>query len=164
MKRLISLLVVLVFLLPLCSCGEQEKPDTSVRPGDEISSDWETAFSEAGFSEEEITSYKEVLDTIGVSDYHDVDVIENGAMHIVRGKIYDSDNLQLNVTLENRSIIYVELAGIPDQKTEAYINWRGKLKTKTVDTITAVELYSDTEGGYLAVLDWDTKTVSEYEN
>ena len=72
--------------------------------------------------------------------------------------------MQLNVTLENRSIIYVELAGIPDQKTEAYINWRGKLKTKTVDSKTAVEMYSDTEGGYLAVLDWNTKTVSEYEN
>ena len=84
-------------------------------------------------------------------------------MHIVRGQIYDSPNLQLNVTLENRTIIHAEIAGIPDTKTEAYITWRGKLKTKTVGTVTSVEMYSDTEGGYLAVLDWETKTISGIE-
>ena len=66
--------------------------------------------------------------------------------------------------LFGKTVLDIPSAGIPDQKTEAYINWRGKLKTKTVDTKTAIEMYSDTEGGYLAVLDWDTKTVSEYEN
>lgn len=37
------------------------------------------------------------------------------------------------------------------------------MKWKTVNTKKAVELYSDTEGGYLGVLDWDNKTISEYE-
>ncbi len=84
-------------------------------------------------------------------------------MTIICGKIYDSDNLQLNVTLENRQIIYIGLAGIPDTKAEAYLNWRGKVKWKTVDTKRTVDMYSDTEGGYLAVLDWENKTISEYE-
>lgn len=155
MKRTLGLLIV-VMLVMLVGCSSEKGKETPVS--------WDSAFSDAGFTDEEISEYREIFETIGVADFHDVDIIENGVMHIVTGKIYDSSNLQLNVTLENRSIIYVELAGIPDQKTEAYINWRGKLKTKTVDTKTAVEMYSDTEGGYLAVLDWDTKTVSEYEN
>lgn len=155
MKRILGLLIV-AMLVMLVGCSSEKGKETPVS--------WDRAFSDAGFTDEEISEYREIFETIGVADFHDVDIIENGVMHIVTGKIYDSSNLQLNVTLENRSIIYVELAGIPDQKTEAYINWRGKLKTKTVDTKTAVEMYSDTEGGYLAVLDWDTKTVSEYEN
>lgn len=155
MKRTLGLLIV-AMLVMLVGCSFENGKETPVS--------WDSAFSDVGFTDEEISEYREIFETIGVTDFHDVDIIENGIMHIVTGKIYDSPNLQLNVTLENRSIIYVELAGIPGQKTEAYINWRGKLKTKTVDTKTAVEMYSDTEGGYLAVLDWDTKTVSEYEN
>ena len=125
--------------------------------------DWETVFRENEFSDDEISEYKEIFDTIGISDYHDVDIHENGIMHIVRGKVYDSNELQLNVTLENRKIIYVALAGIPDTKTEAYINWRGQLKFKTVGTTTSVDLYSDTDGGYLAKVDWENKTISAIE-
>ena len=109
--------------------------------------DWETVFRENEFSDDEISEYKEIFDTIGISNYHDV----------------DSNELQLNVTLENRKIIYVALAGIPDTKTEAYINWRGKLKFKTVGTTTSVDLYSDTDGGYLAKVDWENKTISAIE-
>ena len=104
-----------------------------------------------------------MFDTIGVTDFHDVSIVDNDPMTVICGKIYDSEDLQLNVTLENRQIIYVELAGIPDTKTQAYFNWRGKVKRKTVNTKKAVELYSDTEGGYLGVLDWGNKTISEYE-
>ncbi len=155
MKRTFALLIAAMLAI-LVGCSSEKAENTPVS--------WDNTFSDAGFTGEEISEYREIFETIGVTDFHDVDIIENGVMHIVTGKIYDSSNLQLNATLENRSIIYVELAGIPAQKTEAYINWRGKLKTKTVDSKTAVEMYSDTEGGYLAVLDWNTKTVSEYEN
>ena len=149
---LIDLVAIMVFFLVGCSKKDSAEPAA-----------WDTTFSEAGFTDDEIESYREVFDTVGVKDFHDVSIIDNERMTIVRGKIYDSANLQLNVTLEDHQIIYVELAGIPDTKTEAYLNWRGKVKWKTVDTKKAVELYSDTEGGYLAVLDWDSKTVAEYE-
>lgn len=152
MAWLIGLAVIVVFFLVGCSKKDSAEPVT-----------WDTAFSEAGFTDDEIESYREVFDTVGVTDFHDVSIVDNNPMTVVRGKIYDSEDLQLNVTLEDRQIIYVELAGIPDTKTEAYLNWRGKVKWKTVDTKKAVDLYSDTEGGYLAVLDWDTKTVTEYE-
>lgn len=84
-------------------------------------------------------------------------------MHIVRGKIFDSDTLQVNVTLENRKIILIELAGIPASNTEAYINWRGKIKFRTVDTKKAVDLYYDVDGGYVAKLDWENKMIEPIE-
>ena len=152
MVWLIGLAIIVVFFLVGCSKKDSAEPVA-----------WDSAFSEAGFTDDEIESYREVLNTVGVTDFHDVSIVQNDPMTIIRGKIYDSENLQLNMTLENHQIIYVELAGIPDTKSEAYLNWRGKLKWKTVDTKKAVDLYSDTEGGYLGVLDWDNKTISEYE-
>lgn len=152
MVWLIGLAIIVVFFLVGCSKKDSAEPVA-----------WDSAFSEAGFIGDEIESYREVLNTVGVTDFHDVSIVQNDPMTIIRGKIYDSENLQLNMTLENHQIIYVELAGIPDTKSEAYLNWRGKLKWKTVDTKKAVELYSDTEGGYLGVLDWGNKTISEYE-
>ena len=152
MVWLIGLAVIVVFFLVGCSKKDSAEPVA-----------WDSALSEAGFTDDEIASYQEVFDTVGVTDFHDVSIVDNDPMTIIHGKIYDSEDLQLNVTLENHQIIYVGLAGIPDTKAEAYLNWRGKLKWKTVDPKKAVDLYSDTEGGYLGVLDWDNKTISEYE-
>ena len=160
MVWLIGLAVIVVFFLVGCSKKDSAEP-VAWDSAEPVA--WDSAFSEAGFTDDEIASYRKVFDTIGVTDFHDVSIVDNDPMTIVRGKIYDSEDLQLNVTLENRQIIYVELAGIPDTKTEAYFNWRGKVKWKTVNTKKAVELYSDTEGGYLGVLNWDNKTISEYE-
>lgn len=129
----------------------------------QISTDWKTVFSENGFTDDEIATYNEILTTVGITDFHDVEVIENGIMHIVRGKIFDSDTLQVNVTLENREIILVELTGIPDTDTEVYINWRGKIKFRTVDTKKAVDLYYDVDGGYVAKLDWENKMIEPIE-
>ena len=145
MAWLIGLAVIVVFFLVGCSKKDSAEPVA-----------WDSALSEAGFTDDEIASYREVFDTV-------VSIVDNDPMTVICGKIYDSEDLQLNVTLENRQIIYVELAGIPDAKTQAYFNWRGKVKWKTVHTIKTVELYSDTEGGYLGVLDWYNKTISEYE-
>lgn len=152
MAWLIGLAVIVVFFLVGCSKKDLAEPVA-----------WDSALSEAGFTDDEIASYREVFDTVGVTDFHDVSIVDNDPMTVICGKIYDSEDLQLNVTLENHQIIYVELAGIPDTKTQAYFNWRGKVKWKTVNTKKAVELYSDTEGGYLGVLDWDNKTILEYE-
>ena len=140
------------------------EPEESVSETvDNMKNDWETAFKDSGFSDEEIAEYKEILTKVGITDYHDVEVIENGIMHIVLGKIYDAEDLQLNVTLENRKIIYIELTGLPATDTEAYINWRGKVTFRTVNTTKSVALYDDIEGGYLAALDWENKEISEIE-
>lgn len=129
----------------------------------EKANDWKSVFAEKGFTDEEISSYEEILTNVGITDYHDVEVGENGRMHIVRGKIFDSKNLQVNVTLEDRKIILVELAGIPSTKKEAYINWRGKLKFKTVGTTESVDLYYDVSGGYVAKYDEQKNLISPYD-
>lgn len=141
---------------------ETDKPTETQKPTEGVlmnNNDWQKSFEDAGFSSEEIEKYRVIIETVGIAEFHDVEIIENGIMHIVRGKIYDSSNLQLNVTLENREIIYIELAGIPDVKNVPYINWRGKLKNKKVNSKTSVELYSDTEGGYEGVLVWEDKFI-----
>lgn len=157
MKRIIMLFTTICLLLAFTGCG-----DNSVETEKEVPTDWRTVFNESGFTEEEISSYEEILTNVGIIDYHDVEVFENGRMHIVRGKIYDSENLQVNVTLEDRKIIYVQLAGIPAEKTEAYINWRGKIKFETVGTKKGVDLYYDISGGYVAKLDWENNTILPY--
>lgn len=155
--------VVIIFGVMNRNATEQSVEASSSLEVVQTSTDWKTVFSENGFTDDEIASYDAILTTVGITDYHDVEVIENGAMHIVRGKIFDSDDLQVNVTLENRKIILVELAGIPATNTEAYINWRGKIKFRTVDTKKAVDLYYDVDGGYVAKLDWENKMIEPIE-
>lgn len=155
--------VIIIFGVMNRNVTEQSVEAPSSLEVVQTSTDWKTVFSENGFTDDEIASYDEILTTVGITDYHDVEVIENGAMHIVRGKIFDSDDLQVNVTLENRKIILVELAGIPATNTEAYINWRGKIKFRTVDTKKAVDLYYDVDGGYVAKLDWENKMIEPIE-
>lgn len=153
---IVSLCCMIVLLM--VSCASNDANDTN-----STDTNWKTVFREKGFDETEIAKYEEIFNKVGITDYHDVTIIENGIMHIVRGKIFDSDNLQLNVTLENREIICITLAGIPATKTEAYINWRGKIKFKTSGSTKSVDLYYDTEGGYLAKLDWENRLITDFE-
>ena len=163
MGKLLGTIFMVVVLLCMGSCMIMRTMQDNEIEQQVVETDWKSVFTDNGFSEAELAEYEEMFTTVGITDYHDVDITENGAMHIVRGKIYDAENLQLNVTLENRKIILIELAGIPATDTEAYINWRGNVKFRTVDTTKAVDLYYDVDGGYLAKLDWDTMTISAIE-
>lgn len=160
----VCLLVLIFIIVGVVTHPDSERVDNTPSPDTiEAATDWKTVFSENGFTDDEIAAYDEILTTVGITDYHDVEVIENGIMHIVTGKIFDSDTLQVNVTLENRNIILVELAGIPATNTEAYINWRGKIKFRTVDTKKAVDLYYDVDGGYVAKFDWGNNVIEPIE-
>lgn len=168
MGKILTTIFMVVVLLCMGSCMAwrviQDETQEPVSETQVVSqTDWKTVFTNSGFSEEELAEYEEMFTTVGITDYHDVTVIENGIMHIIRGEIYDSDELQLNVTMENRKIILIELAGLPATETEAYINWRGNIKFRTVDTTKSVDLYYDTDGGYLAELDWENKTITAIE-
>lgn len=162
---LVLLIACIVIIFGVMNRNDKEHIDNKSSSLEimQISTDWKTVFSENGFTDDEITNYDEILTTVGITDFHDVELIDNGTMHIIRGKIFDSDVLQVNVTLENRKIILVELAGIPATNTEAYINWRGKIKFRTVDTKKAVDLYYDMDGGYVAKLDWENKMIEPIE-
>lgn len=161
----VLLIVCIVIIFGVMNRNNKEQIDNTSSSLEtmQISTDWKTVFSENGFTDDEIANYNEILTTVGITDFHDVELIDNGTMHIVRGEIFDSDVLQVNVTLKNRKIILVELAGIPATNTEAYINWRGKIKFRTVDTKKAVDLYYDMDGGYVAKLDWENKMIEPIE-
>ena len=153
MKKFICALVaVIMFVLAGCSYGNA--PDQTVKV------DWKTSFQDAGFSDDEIISYEDVLDTIGVTDFHDVEIIDNDTVYVIRGKIYDSNSLQLRMTLENRKLTYVKIDGISDEDDDSHINLEGDLSTSTAKSVTSVKMYSSVDGGCQAVLDWGAKTIS----
>ena len=141
-----------MFILVGCSYGNA--PDQTVKV------DWKTSFQDAGFSDDEIISYEDVLDTIGVTDFHDVEIIDNDTVYVIRGKIYDSNSLQLRMTLENRKLTYVKIDGISDEDDVSHINLEGDLSTSTAKSVTSVKMYSSVDGGCQAVLDWGAKTIS----
>ena len=155
MRKFIVLAMVVVLIFVFVGCG-----NTSPHPV-EAPPDWKDVFSEKGFTEEEISSYEEILTNVGITDYHDVEVIENGRMHIVKGKIFDSDKCSLGITLEDRKIIVVSL-NIPSETSKPYINWRGALKFRHEASWDNIDLYYDVDGGYVAKLDWENKMVSPY--
>ena len=71
-----------------------EKPTGS----DTVSSnatDWKETFSQNGFTQAEIDSYEGMLNKVGITDFHDVDIVENGRMHILKGKIFYNSLLSL---------------------------------------------------------------------
>lgn len=103
------------------------------------------------------------LDVVGLSNLKDVDVIENGMMKIIRAKTNDSRALDVTVTLENDVPIYVMISGIPTTKTKVKIGILGRLKTETKSDVASIDMFSDTEGGYLAVYNSAAGTITDYE-
>lgn len=103
------------------------------------------------------------LETLGLSNLKDVDVVGNGMMKIIRAKTNDSRALDVTVTLENDVPIYVMISGIPTTKTKVKIGIFGRLKTETKSDVASVDMFSDTEGGYLAVYDSAAGTITDYE-
>lgn len=156
MKKLL-LISVVILMVAFTGCGGNSAETETV----ETPTDWETVFSASGFTSEEIASYKEILTNVGITDYHNVEVFENGRMHIVKGKVYDSEKCSLRLTLEDRKIIVVCL-NIPSETSTPYINWRGALKFRHEPSWDNIDLYYDVDGGYVAKLDWENKMITPY--
>lgn len=116
---------------------------------------FEERMSSNGFSAEEADTMYEVLENVGVSPSI-VSGSVDGNMGVFRAT---TNGHQVNITTENNSVIYVQITGFEAQKLDWYINWRGKLKYKTVDTETQFDLYDDTQGGYIAHYDSVTDSV-----
>lgn len=103
------------------------------------------------------------LEVVGLGDLVGTEVIKNGIMTIIRGKTNDSRALDVTVTLENDVPIYIMLSGIPTTQKKIKIGVLGRLKTKTENDVASIDLFSDTEGGYLAVYDSAAGTITDYE-
>lgn len=155
--KIAIVLMCITLIFVITGCGSKPVKTEKIAPP----TDWESVFGENGFTPEEIASYKEILNNVGITDYHDVEVFENGRMHIVKGKIFDSEKCSVHLTLEDRKIIVVRLS-IPSETATPYINWRGALKFKREASWDNIDLYYDIEGGYVAKLDWENKMISPY--
>lgn len=145
---IVVFVIVLIFSFVGCEEISFEQVETQVESVEEPEgnkNDWKSDFKKKGFTDEEILSYEVILTNVGITDYHDVEIVENGRMHSIKGKIYDSDSHWLYVTLEDRKIIVVSLYGI----SEYYKGYN-------------VDLYYDVDGGYVAKYDCEKDVVLPY--
>ena len=124
---------------------------------------WSSVFTPHGFTDEQALEYGEILETVGIYELSVIDYSDDYNMGVMRARIYGNETLQLNIIFEDGKIIVITLAGIPATESQFYIGWSGKLKSKTVDNKKSIDLYYDIEGGYIAVLDWETMTIEPYE-
>ena len=144
----LGLLFVVFVLLP----GEHTEPT-------EPTSAWTDQFKLSGYTDEEMKDINDILTSLGLTELHIEEYIENERMTIVLAKIYNSDNMQLNLTFEDHVLIYAQLTGIVET-SNSWSNRTDKLKLGVgLQGSSAVDMYSDTEGGILAVLDWEAKSL-----
>lgn len=140
MRDILSSLLIMAMILCLVGCGSSPAPAEAEV---EVTSDIED----------------EVLTELGLTEVHVVDDIENGKMRVVHAKIFDSKDMQVNITYEDDKIIYVQLTGIAEQ----YDNWSTRKDKLTVGTglqgYSEVDMYAD--GVTYVVLNWDDKTLEK---
>ncbi|MGN0535725.1 MAG: zinc-ribbon domain-containing protein [Eubacterium sp.] len=132
-------------------------------------------FENIGLSAAEAKEYEQIFNKLGLKQISNIEPgVGDGSVNglqAYRCKLYDYTSLQINFTVENRKLCYVEIAGLPASKSEFYIGMFGNLKTKQVQTTTSVTMYEiwDDDGnidynksGYLAVFDYENEKISEY--
>ncbi len=157
-KVIVSIAIwIFIFGLVLAMCDKNDKLETA----NTTFENWVTTLMENGFSDEEIESYNEILLNVGITDYHNVEVIENGTMHIIHGQIFDSDKCSLHITLEDRKVIVV-YATVPYDVTKAHSKWLCDIDLNSEKPNGTFDLYYDVDGGYTAKLDWVNKTIRPY--
>lgn len=105
----------------------------------------------------------EELEVVGLADLVGTEVIENGMMTIIRGTTNDSRALDVTVTLENEEVIYIMISGIPTTQKKVKIGIFGRLKTETKNDVASIDMFSDTESGYLAKYNSAAGTITDYE-
>jgi hypothetical protein len=116
---------------------------------------------QVGFTDQEILDFTTLLYSLGLTEIKELTITNNGIMDIIFAKIFDSEDLQLNITCEKHVIIYVELTGIVEDFDE-WSNRTDKLDLGVgLQGQDNVSLYSDTQGGMMAILDWNEKSLSK---
>ena len=132
---------------------------------EEVSTPTREDFPESTTREEEpapvetVPDLDPILVELGLLEVHPFDTKENGRMEIVRARIFDSEDMQLNLTYEDGVLIYAQLTNIMYDAGSLWSNREDKLKTTGSDFLVAdVEMYNDVDG-VLAVLDWENRTI-----
>lgn len=203
MKRLIAVLLELVMVLPLVACGGStgENESNNVEPPkqielDKVNTTWNNDWSEGdefdptkqtddlasmfvyiGFTEDEAAEMETIFDTIGIHECRNIRLMPHGdgidGLQAFVFDPYDSENLQVNCTVENRELCLVWLAGIPGYKPVFKIGFFGKPKITEEVTKESVDMFNrwvdDTdyhqpiEDSYLVTINWEEMKLSEYK-
>ena len=132
-------------------------------------------FVEIGFNESEAQDLENKFNIMGLTEIRDIKLaIGNGidGLQSFIAKVFDTEALTLQFTIENRQLCYVSLNGFRTEKIEGvYVNIWGNLKFKIVDSKASIVLYDiwDENGeiiegatGYKAIYDYKNNLLSEY--
>ena len=195
MKRLLAL--VLAMMITLTGCGgseenvsmeEDQKMAVEVEEDaggkveakefvpEEQTDDLTAMFMHIGFTEEEAAEMEEIFDTLGIHEGRNIRLLLGSGIDELQTFAfdpYDSKNLQINCTVENRELCLVWLAGIPGYKPVFKIGFFGRPKIVEEMTKESVDMFNrwvdDTdyhqpiEDSYLVTIDWEEMTLSEYK-
>lgn len=158
MKRIIIVLCVLF----LVGCGKSVVTEEPVMTETTVSTPkWMKPFREDGYDDNELSNIETLLTSMGLSEVYVEEYLPNGRMTVVTARIFDSKEMQLNLTFEDHILIYANLTGIIEH-FEAWSDRSDKLKlTDGLQGSASVEMYSDIDGGIMAILNWDEKTINK---
>ena len=176
MKKLISFVILLIALFGLIGCsgnsGEsEEKSNASETSAVTPEEDMLSKFENLGFTSDEAKTMTDIFQNVGISQIGEITTALGTGIDELQSfvaPVYDSNQLQVNFTIENRDLCYVAL---PGYKPELYISFFGKLKVREERTISMVDLFDrwvdDTdyhqpiEDSYLAKVDYENREIIE---
>ena len=179
MKKLISFILLLITLCGLTGCSgnsgkvgeESDVSETSTVTPEE---DMLAKFENLGFTSDEAKTMVDIFQNVGISQIGEVTTALGTGIDELQSfvaPVYDSEQLQVNFTVENRDLCYVALAGVPGYKPELYVSFFGNLKVREERTINTVDLFDrwvdDTdyhqpiEDSYLAKIDYENQEITE---
>lgn len=156
---------------------EETEQITTVFDPTQQTDDLAAMFMYIGFTEEEAAEMEEIFDTLGIHEGRNIRLMPYGdgidGLQAFAFDPYDSKNLQINCTVENRDLCLVWLAGIPGYKPVFKIGFFGRPKIVEEMTKESVDMFNrwvdDTtyhqpiEDSYLVTIDWDEMKLSEYK-
>ena len=203
MKRLLTLVLAMTVFLTACGGSETEfkkngesqtaveevgenaeegrtEKDVEEKTGEfdpeEQTDDLSAMFMHIGFTEEESAEMEEIFDTIGIHEGRNIRLLLGSGIDELQTFAFDpynSKNLQVNCSVENRELCLVWLAGVTGYKPVFKIGFFGRPKVVEEMTKESVDMFNrwvdDTdyhqpiEDSYLVTIDWEEMKLSEYK-
>ena len=170
MKRMIAIIFMVAILLVGCS----EESSAFTEPSEPVESVVETTvmteppavlafLDELGYTSEEVDAMKTILLNVGINEVTELEIgpVSYG-MQVIKGLAYTDGGLstpkevQIQINIEN-GVIYLVHIYCPSYGTSNQPTYLSGLDDRRAD------LYYDVEGGYVKKIDWEAKTVVEFE-
>lgn len=161
--------------------ASQNEPAVSSSPEKEFDPEAQTddlaeMFMHIGFTEDEAKEMEGIFDVLGIHEGRNIRLLYGTGLDEMQTFAFDpynSKNLQVNCTVENRELCLVWLAGIPGYKPVFKIGFFGKPKVVEESTKESVDMFNrwvdetdyhqPIEDSYLVTIDWEEMKISEYK-